>query len=81
VHRTEPTLWWKQQVNTIGNYGELQYNADGSLDIYIQHEVPMGKEPNWLPAPAEGFVLILRAYQPTAELLSGAYKAPPMKRM
>ena len=59
----------------------LQYNADGSLDIYIQHEVPVGKESNWLPAPAEGFSLMLRAYQPRAELLTGAYKVPPMKRV
>jgi hypothetical protein len=59
----------------------LQYNADGSLDIYIQHQVPMGKESNWLPAPAEGFSLMLRAYQPRAELLSGAYKVPPVQQV
>jgi hypothetical protein len=59
----------------------LQYNADGSLDIYIQHEVPVGKESNWLPTPAEGFSLMLRAYEPRAELLTGAYKVPPMKRV
>ena len=59
----------------------LQYNADGSLDIYIQHEVPVGKESNWLPAPAEGFYLSIRAYQPRADLLTGAYKVPPLKRV
>ncbi len=59
----------------------LQYNADGSLDIYIQHEVPMGKESNWLPAPAEGFSLMLRAYQPRAEVLTGAYKVPPVQQV
>jgi hypothetical protein len=59
----------------------LLYNADGSLDIYIQHQVPMGKESNWLPAPANGFSLILRAYQPRAELLTGAYKPPLVKRV
>ena len=59
----------------------LQYNADGSLDIYIQHEVPVGKESNWLPAPADGFYLSIRAYQPRAELLTGAYKVPPVKRV
>ena len=30
----------------------VRLNADGSLDIYIQHESPgKDKDPNWLPAP------------------------------
>jgi hypothetical protein len=83
VYRLDRTL----VANPINRYAisdrtkGLQYNADGSLDIYIQHEVPMGKESNWLPAPAEGFSLMLRAYQPRAEVLSGAYKVPPVKRV
>jgi hypothetical protein len=74
-------------ANPLNRYGisdrtkGLQYNADGSLDIYIQHEVPVGKESNWLPTPAEGCYLSLRAYQPIAELLTGAYKPPPVKRV
>jgi len=40
----------------------LKYNADGSLDIYIQYENPgKDKESNWLPAPADDkFSLLLR---------------------
>ncbi len=74
-------------ANPINRYAisdrtkELQYNADGSLDIYIQHKVPVGKESNWLPTPADGFSLNLRAYQPRAELLAGAYKVPLVKRV
>ena len=59
----------------------LQYNADGSLDIYVQHEVPVGEESNWLPTPADAFYLLFQAYQPRAELLTGAYKVPPVKRV
>ncbi|HEY9726676.1 MAG TPA: DUF1254 domain-containing protein [Chroococcales cyanobacterium] len=59
----------------------LQYNTDGSFDIYIQHQVPVGKESNWLPAPTQGFYLSLRAYQPNAELLTGAYKVPALQRV
>jgi hypothetical protein len=59
----------------------LQYNADGSLEFYIQHEVPMGKESNWLPTPADAFYLLFQAYQPRAELLTGAYKVPPVRRV
>src|SRR5262245_11807344 len=43
----------------------LKYNADGSLDIYIQNESPgNAKESNWLPAPKSGFVLMMRMYWP-----------------
>jgi hypothetical protein len=59
----------------------LRYNTDGSFDIYIQQQVPVGKESNWLPAPTQGFYLSLRAYQPRAEVLTGAYKVPPLQRL
>ena len=43
----------------------LAYNSDGSLDIYIQHAAPKGKESNWLPGPASGlFRLNYRIYLP-----------------
>ncbi len=43
----------------------LQYNADGSLDVYIQSTPPEGRESNWLPAPPEGiFRVNYRIYLP-----------------
>jgi hypothetical protein len=59
----------------------LQYNPDGSLDIYIQHDSPAGKEPNWLPSPADNFYLILRMYQPGQEILKGKYQIPTVKEV
>ncbi len=56
----------------------LVYGADGSLDIYIQHDAPAGKESNWLPAPDGDFYLILRMYQPKQEVLNGTYQIPPV---
>jgi hypothetical protein len=43
----------------------LKTNPDGSADLYIQHETPgKDRELNWLPAPADDFVLMLRMYWP-----------------
>jgi hypothetical protein len=58
----------------------LRRNADGSLDIWIARNDPgSGRTENWLPAPASGpFSLILRAFLPKSELLTGAYRLPPI---
>jgi hypothetical protein len=59
----------------------LKRNADGSLDIYIQHAAPAGHESNWLPAPASGqFEVTLRMYGPGPSALSGHYVYPPITR-
>ena len=50
---------------TVSPRNALKYNADGSLDIYIQNESPgTDKEANWLPAPKDRFILMLRLYWP-----------------
>jgi len=48
------------------NTNTLQFNLDGSLDIYIQHNSPASElVSNWLPAPAAPFLLIIRLYSAT----------------
>jgi hypothetical protein len=61
----------------IGDRDALKFNADGSLDIYIQHESPgTEKESNWLPAPAGSFNLALRMYWPHPSAISGEWTPP-----
>ncbi|RFU49252.1 DUF1254 domain-containing protein [Paraburkholderia sp. DHOC27] len=60
----------------------LQYNADGSLDIYVQHQPPAAdKESNWLPAPEGPYNVIARIYGPGPSVFDGAWKFPvPQKQ-
>ena len=46
----------------------LKKNADGSLTLYIQKDVPAGdKEANWLPAPDGPIYMVMRLYWPKTE--------------
>jgi len=74
--------------NKLNRYGilssmPLKYNADGSLDIYVQAKSPgPDKESNWLPTPPSGaFNLSTRVYQPKKELLDGTYNLPQVTRV
>jgi hypothetical protein len=50
---------------TLSTRNKLKYNADGSLDLYFSHLQPAGvAEANWLPAPADDFILCMRLYWP-----------------
>ncbi len=50
---------------TVSARNKLKYNADGSLDLYFSHVQPADvAEANWLPAPADDFVLCMRLYWP-----------------
>ena len=57
-----------------------QYNADGSLDLYIQHTSPgPDKEANWLPAPKAQFIPMMRLYWPKEtppSIIDGTWKPP-----
>ena len=55
----------------------LATGRDGSLTIRLQNKVPGGAAAaNWLPTPAAPFYLVLRLYQPRADVLDGGYKLP-----
>ena len=67
--------------NAIGDRDALKFNADGSLDLYIQHAPPGAeKESNWLPAPAGDFTLTMRLYSPKVEMTDGRWAPPAVWR-
>ena len=69
---------------TLSARNKLKKNADGSVDLCVQNENPgKDKESNWLPAPADKFVLMLRLYWPKESppsLLDGTWTIPGVKQ-
>jgi hypothetical protein len=64
---------------TLGDRSNLKPNTDGSVDIYLQNESPgAGKEPNWLPLPAQPFSLHARLYSPRPAAIDGTWAMPPV---
>jgi hypothetical protein len=61
----------------------LKPNADGSVDLYIQNQSPgADKESNWLPAPKDKFILMLRMYWPKEtppSIIDGSWKIPAVE--
>lgn len=68
---------------TVSPRNDLKYNDDGSLDLYIQNESPgKDKEANWLPAPKDKFILMMRLYWPKEtkpSIIDGTWHPPAVK--
>jgi hypothetical protein len=64
----------------IGDRDDLDYNHDGSLDLYLQHDSPgPARESNWLPAPRGPMGVTMRLYAPAPEALDGRWNPPPIR--
>lgn len=68
---------------TLSPRDPLKTNPDGSTDLYIQADSPgADKESNWLPAPKDQFILMLRLYWPNSTpptILDGSWHTPAVK--
>ena len=69
---------------TVSSRSKFKTNPDGSVDLYVQNESPgKDKEANWLPAPKDEFVLMMRLYWPKEKpptILDGTWKPPEVKQ-
>jgi hypothetical protein len=66
----------------IGDRDPLVHNADGSLDIWMQHDEPGAeRQANWLPCPAGAFNVVLRIYWPSDEVLDDTWTVPSIERL
>lgn len=67
----------------LSQRSKLDFNVDGSLDLYIQKNLPgKDKEANWLPSADGDFGLILRLYWPNEKapsILDGSWMPPPVR--
>ena len=58
----------------------LQFNDDGSVDIYFAPEAPEGLQSNWVPT-GEDFFLLFRLYGPDKPLFDKTWKLGDVERL
>jgi len=68
--------------HALGDRDPLVFNADGSLDLWVQADPPPADQlANWLPVRhGEPFLLNARLYWPKPEALDGRWHMPPVQR-
>lgn len=74
-----------QNKQTMSMRDNPVFNKDGSLDLYFSNVKPANApEANWLPAPPDNFILMMRMYWPTENpppsILNGTWSPPLVKK-
>ena len=70
-----------QHRYSLGSNHKLNYNADGSVDIYLSNKRPANESYNWVPSPQAQFKVLLRIYWPKPEALDGSWELPPLTKL
>ncbi len=64
----------------VNDRSDVQYNEDGSLDIFLQAAATDDEDStNWLPVGDGEFHLVLRIYLPSDEVQNGTWSAPTIE--
>jgi hypothetical protein len=59
----------------------LEYNSDGSLNVYLSAQQPIGTPPaNWLPILPGKFNIMLRVYGPAGSVADNTYIPPAVQK-
>lgn len=74
-----------QHKLTVSMRDKPIFNSDGSLDLYFSNVKPAkAPDTNWLPAPPDNFILMMRIYWPREtppSILDGTWSPPPVKKV
>lgn len=72
-----------QPYPSIGSLSPLEYNDDGSVDLYFGPEIPTGApEANWLrTVPGKGWFTLFRLYGPTEAFFDQTWRPGDFERI
>ena len=60
----------------------LQYNKDGSIDLYVGPKPPKGKESNWIETNSDNnSIFLFRFYGPKAGIKDGSWVMDGFKKI
>tara|TARA_B100000795_G_scaffold229770_1_gene186959 strand:+ start:1036 stop:1326 length:291 start_codon:yes stop_codon:yes gene_type:complete len=85
-------MTWRYRIgvarteNSMGRFSlgdrspKLRLNQDKSLTLYVSYDTTDEEHlSNWLPAPPEGFYLIMRVYIPKDSVVQQTWAPPPLE--
>ena len=72
-----------QPFPSIGSLDDLEFNDDGSIDLFFGPELPNGApESNWRrTAPGKGWFVLFRLYSPTEPFFDGSWRPDDFEKI
>jgi hypothetical protein len=67
---------------SLGSRDKPAMNADGSTDVFLGPQAPVGESSNWLATvPGKGYFVVLRLYGPTESAITKSWKPGDIERL